>query len=566
MRKKILVYSITIIILTAVIVALFGYRAAQSNYTIVLEQHLKSLSNVLLDYAQNDGIDTACERVNSLTNTRVTIIAASGDVLVDTQAEKGLEDNHLQREEVKEALDKGEGYASRYSKTKKQNYLYYAKAVDYQGEKFVMRLSLPAANIDSFTRSALLSIILGFIAATLFAFLISLRISKGFIKPLEEMTAHIVGVSKGEHNPPPQIKTGDEIEVLSQSFMHMEETLNTNLIKLHEKNVQIETVINSMDNALIAIDRSGEIILLNSAAQKLFGITSGMGHHFSDFLRERAVKNFLAADFTEDTVEYRHSDLIYRLHKAPLSTGGTVALFDDVTEIKRLENLKSEFVSNVTHELKTPLTSIKGFAETLRTGAIDDHEAAMRFIDIIEIEADRLTSLIDDILTLSSIESSTQTSSGPCNVKEVVNEVFELLSLLASKKEIEFTNSILVEDIRINPLRLKQLLINLLSNALHYTPEKGKVSLSIIRQAHNAIIEVSDTGIGIAKEHIPHLFERFYTVDKGRSRKNGGTGLGLSIVKHIAMLYGGSVSVKSTPGEGSAFTVSLPVIENGGSL
>jgi signal transduction histidine kinase len=230
-------------------------------------------------------------------------------------------------------------------------------------------------------------------------------------------------------------------------------------------------------------------------------------------------------------------------------------------QVEKLENMRRDFVSNVTHELKTPLTSIRGFVETLKEGAIEDEEVAMRFLSIIDIEAERLGNLIEDILLLSEIESGTDTRMSLVEVEPMIDQVIELLN--QSKKE----NVILKKESKghvapfyCNEDRLRELIINLADNGVKYTNE-GSVTIECRQEENMLVLEFSDTGVGIPKEHLPRLFERFYRVDKGRSRKQGGTGLGLSIVKHIVELYKGTISVESEPGVGSTFTVRLPYDE-----
>jgi two-component system phosphate regulon sensor histidine kinase PhoR len=257
-----------------------------------------------------------------------------------------------------------------------------------------------------------------------------------------------------------------------------------------------------------------------------------------------------------------------KVHVNPINSGGehashtgAILTIQDITNIKKLEQIRTEFVSNVTHELKTPLTSIRGFVETLRNGAFEDKNVAEKFLQIIDIEAERLYMLISDILQLSEIENRTVDENiKPHDLKLLMEQILPILNEAASKKNIKITCDIECGlKLRANSDRIKQLMINLIDNAIKYNKESGSVNIRVCRSEGRLIIRVSDIGIGIPAEHIPRIFERFYRVDKGRSRSMGGTGLGLSIVKHIVNLYNGDISVKSTPSEGTEFIVQLPL-------
>jgi two-component system, OmpR family, phosphate regulon sensor histidine kinase PhoR len=321
-----------------------------------------------------------------------------------------------------------------------------------------------------------------------------------------------------------------------------------------------------MDSGVIAIDINYRIIMINPYARKIFGINENIiGNNLMD-----SIRNFELEDiFKEEKKEHREIKIIWprernlRIKTADIINDsnnkiGTVAVVQDITDIKRLENMRSEFVANVSHELKTPLTSIKGFSETLKY--VDDDENKNKFLNIINDEADRLTRLIDDILTLSHIENYKNFERERINIKEVIENVCYLMKDTAKKKNIEiksYASDVL--NICGNKDRFKQMLLNLVDNAVKYSNEGGLVEVGNKLEGKNHIIWVKDNGVGISKEHQERLFERFYRVDKARSRRQGGTGLGLAIVKHIVMEFNGTIKIDSKVGMGSKFTVFIPV-------
>jgi two-component system phosphate regulon sensor histidine kinase PhoR len=268
-----------------------------------------------------------------------------------------------------------------------------------------------------------------------------------------------------------------------------------------------------------------------------------------------------AVEMTADPPE----EHILRIHGAPIKedgeTVGAVVLVQDITELRRLEQVRTDFVANVSHELKTPLTSIMGFVETLKEGAVDQPDTARRFLDIIQIETERLARLINDILSLSELESKkSQRFHARINMAEMVRETLEMMKTYARSKTISLGHLFSNQDIFLHgsPDRIKQMVINLVDNAIKYTPNGGSVTVLLEDLPEKVVLRVRDTGIGIAKEHIPRLFERFYRVDKGRSRNLGGTGLGLAIVKHIVLSMKGEIQVSSEPGKGTEFSIVLP--------
>lgn len=330
--------------------------------------------------------------------------------------------------------------------------------------------------------------------------------------------------------------------------------------------VELDAVLRSMNNGVVAINNENQIIFYNEVFLTIIGRPAEniKLRPFYEIIRNEII--FDAIDVvrqkgSDGVREGKWKDKVIRatatLLRGKETSLGILVIVEDITQLKKLESVRSDFVSNVTHELKTPLTSIRGFVETLKNGAIADEAVARRFLDIIDIETERLYSLIQDILTLSEIESGTDYEAVVCNVGRAAQEAVDLLEGSKEKVELIYEPVPYIRPYNCNPARIKELLINLLDNALKYT-EEGQVRLICREDGNELFICVEDTGIGMEKEQLPRIFERFYRIDKSRSRKQGGTGLGLSIVKHIVELYNGKMNVESEVGKGTRFEIRLP--------
>ena len=352
--------------------------------------------------------------------------------------------------------------------------------------------------------------------------------------------------------------------------------ISDQLKRRNSRNQALSVVMNQMQNGMLAVDSDLKVILMTPVAKTLLGVhVPAEGLPVSELNKDVKLEPLFREGMNqpgvytseiavrEGTTGRGHTPL--RLYVSPMKRDGEVvgamAMIEDITELRRLEQMRTDFTANVSHELKTPLTSIRGFVETLLDGAIDNPEMARKFLNIIMMEANRLTRLVNDILSISKLEAGdTEVSLGRLRLDKMAADVCEVLQIHAREKQIDLSINENDEPIYVwgNSDRLEQLLMNLIENAIKYNQPGGSVRVSVYGTAENAYFLVSDTGIGIAEEHLPRLFERFYRVDKGRSRSMGGTGLGLAIVKHIAVSMGGTVEVHSKLGEGSEFSVTLP--------
>lgn len=404
--------------------------------------------------------------------------------------------------------------------------------------------------------------------------LFALFLSSTFTRPISKLTSALRDIMQGNFDKRVSVHTQDELGQLGESFNAMADRLQQTIEQLNHKSAEIESIISAMNNGLIAVDEQMHVIRLNPAARRMFDVHGNpYNKYVLDVTRNAKLESHLVAAMeqgelyaAELPVRVNQENRLLRLYITGLQQEnqsiGALALIEDITELRRLEQVRVDFVANVTHELKTPLTSIRGFVETLQQGAIDDPDAARRFLSIIAMESERLTRLIDDILHLSSLEGGRRRETvEQLSFAPFVQQICELLQSTAREKNITLS----LEDtsrgacIMASADKVKQLLINLIDNAIKYTLNDGHVWVGVKTEADQVVLTVRDDGIGIEKEHIPRLFERFYRVDKGRSRSMGGTGLGLAIVKHIVREMNGSIDVESDYGAGSMFTVRLPI-------
>ncbi len=357
----------------------------------------------------------------------------------------------------------------------------------------------------------------------------------------------------------------DEIGNLGKSFNDMANKLQISIKDVTERQNKLEAILKSMDSGVIAIDNSYRVIMINPSAKELFGINEDIiGKKLIHIIRDFELENVFKKnrdEFTEIKLLWP-SERDLRIRTADIINEGnhigTVAVVQDITDIKRLENMRSQFVANVSHELKTPLTSIKGFSETLKF--VEDPNKREKFLDIINDEAERLTRLINDILTLSSIELHKEVKNDTIDVSAIIEDVYYLMKNTADNKKIRL-EILKKKDIYLKGDidKFKQMLINLVDNGIKYSEEGASVFIGTDIDKDKQIIWVEDTGVGMSKEHLNRIFERFYRVDKARSRVQGGTGLGLAIVKHIVLSLNGSINVESELGKGTKFTVTFPL-------
>jgi two-component system phosphate regulon sensor histidine kinase PhoR len=573
-----------VLLITLIISGVFTAQSIEKQHFANIEEKLVGEAYILSQVLSEDivainteGIKTILKNVSNRLNVRITVLDIDGKVLGETSYDPSLMENHLQRPEIQKALKGDIGKETRFSNTMKIDFVYIAQPIYKDGSMVgVVRLSTPMKEIKGLIKSINGNLLIALIPGLLLSLLLVYRISISITKPIKEIKNAAVDITQGKLDRSINIISRDEIGELAKAIDFMAASLRDKMNSIKDKNTKMEAILSSVVNGIIAVDSNENILFINPMAQQMLNITEGdiAGKHLLQVIRNNKIDNMIKGilenrSFEENEITIKFpSEKIFRLYsnaiKYPDSDRiiGIIIIIQDITEIKKLEKMRSEFVANVSHELKTPLTSIKGFVETLKAGAIEDNDAAIRFLNIIEDEADRLNRLITDILSLSELENKkNKTKLEVINTSGKIMEIISLLQNQATYKNISISTNIhgdISELIGDND-QFKQMLINLVDNAVKYTPEGGAVEVAAYNQGSEVIIKVKDNGIGIPKEHIPRLFERFYRVDKARSRNVGGTGLGLAIVKHIIMQFEGKIEVHSEVGKGTEFILSIPI-------
>ncbi len=554
-------------------------RQAYLDATESLEHQATLLAEFISrDFATTDGeaLQPFCESMSSALMSRVTVSNEQGRVLADSHEDPARMDNHAYRPEIRQALAGTVGKSERYSETLNSTMVYVASPIRSEGRLVgIVRVSRPVRSIlgsvEGIYRSLILAVIIVMAVAAFPTVYVSLRITD-LIRQLEDKVKRLV---KGDLGGEIEIPQWREVQGLARAMNQLTELMGDRLSALNRQRQELEAVLGSMLEAVIMIDNEQRIINMNRAAQRLFKprVREFAGRNFMEVMRnidlqsfvERALKS--EEPIEEDLVIIGQPDMHLQAHGAALlrSDGmriGTLIVLNNITRLKTLEQTRRDLVTNASHELRTPVTSIKGFLETLRDGAIDEPETARRFLGIMIRQTDRLVSIIEDMLKLSEIERAQSTSG-------VRLERIELSGLLDAVKR-EFLPMAQEKQIQlevqceygltamVNEHLFHQAIVNLVDNAIKYTQSGGRVKVWCSQENGRTAVCVEDNGIGIPREHQARIFERFYRVDAGRSRKMGGTGLGLAIVKHIVSVHGGEVSVESSPGRGSRFCIRIP--------
>lgn len=583
MLRKTFLLIASILLLAMLVNGLFSFQAIKSYSDGSNFEYLKAAATQAIYQLKNGASPSQVGDMLSTTfqydsqPLRLTLIQPDGSVVFDNSAEAAAMDNHLARPEIASAImETGTGSSLRTSDTTGIETLYLAVYNRELG--LVVRTAMPVVAYQTGLSQIVRTMVIIFLLVVTVLLLLGFSMLKSTIRPLEQLQKATTDMAAGNYTVRVQklLEDDSEVAVLARSFNRMAEQLQTNMTELEDKNARLDAILDSMTDPLIAVARSTAVTFMNLHAKSDFGhdLDPAKAVYPLFYITHHEAPDKLVAEAIstgkhvseEMTLITRNGSALYMVVASPIrsaTSDGAILTFHDISEIRKAQKIRSDFVSNVTHELKTPLTSIRGFIETLRQGAIGNPDVARRFIDIIDVEAERLHNLINDILILSEIEEiKEEKDSEVFNIRELIDDVIVLLDDVASEKKVS-----LITDEDLTPLpvkassyRIKQILINLIENAIKYNRPNGRVYVQASRDGQNRLVlKVRDTGTGIAAEHQDRIFERFYRVDKSRSRDLGGTGLGLSIVKHIAQLYGGQAVVRSEPGVGSEFTVVLKI-------
>jgi len=548
-----------------------------------MEQEAHLLSRVgPFDRAGID-LDNICRQLSGELGSRITVIAADGRVLGDSAEVSEQMENHANRPEVIEAMRNGTGTAIRFSTTVRYNMLYRAFHQTGAGQERIVRVAMPLTDIENIIRSFRKSLLSGLALASAFGLLLAWAFSHHLSRRFQRLVQFSGEVAGGSfpHDFFPNRGT-DEIARLEQHLNDMSQKIRENLAQVIAEKDKSDSILRCMIEGVLVLDPRGQVLVMNERAKAMFHVPDGKDIHGLSILeisRHPEVHKILEEILTSNLSEQPYSKEVeldeerwfrvnaVRLRNKGGSFLGSILVFHDVTDIKRFESMRSDFVANVSHELRTPLTAIRGYVETLLHTPPPDPQDSRQFLEIIDRHSDRLSRLTEDLLTLSDLESGkVHLSQQLLDAGNLIQRVLEVFWDQAARKKIKLTQEVapglpkLAGDLD----RLQQLFINLVDNAIKYTPLEGVVSLTVTQTAvHNGgaphiEIAVRDTGPGIPEKDLPRITERFYRVDKARSRDLGGTGLGLAIVKHIVQAHKGELSIESVLKKGTTVRVRLP--------
>ena len=591
-----LIYKFFLSYLAIVIILSVGYFLYSS--TLLRDFYLSSLGKVmeqksrvvarLLPWQIEPGsLDALCRDLAQELGVRVTVIAQDGRVIGDSDEPASHLENHASRPEVVEALARGTGAAVRYSTSVKHELLYRAYRQTEGTHQRVVRVAVSLTEIQEVThaigRILLFGLLLSAVAGLAVAYLFFRRIS-GRVKRIVDFSR---AVARGDFEQRIFTRSGgDEIDLLEQNLYEMSVKIRDNINAVRAEKEKLDSVLRGMVEGLLVIDPKGKVLLINDQAKRMFHVNDEQVQtgSFVDISRNpemrKMLQEVLACDFSQGSYSKRISledGRWFEVNGVGFKNGaerlsGSILVFHDITEIHRLETVRSDFVANVSHELRTPLTAIRGYVETLLRTPPTDAKDTQQFLGIIERHSERLSRLTEDLLVLSDLEAGkVLLASQSLEASQLIQRVLEVFWDQATKKQVELARSVepglprIIGDLD----RLQQLFINLVDNALKYTPPGGRVTLTATRVAGHdngepqIEIAVADTGPGIPEKDLPRLTERFYRVDKARSRDLGGTGLGLAIVKHIVQAHKGELKIDSTVNKGTTVRIRIPALQTG---
>lgn len=531
-----------------------------------------------VDASNIEDINRFCEEFARTALIRLTVVDTDGLVLGDSDEDPHRMDNHLHRPEIENAIMGNVGWSTRYSRTVSVDMMYVALPYfKEEGEiAAVIRSSIPLSDIDQVLSGMYQKVFLGAVALAVLAIAVSWWITRYITHPLEDLRKGVERFARGDFDqklPPPSTT---EIAELVMAANKMADQLDDRIEMVESQRSELEAVFSSMVEGVLAVDLDFRCLNMNRAASRFLGISlpKVLGKRINSFIHNEELLELLQQSMESREVTERDITLVsgleervYQvrgtlLHDAGRNEIGILLVFNDVTDLRRLQTLGREFVANVSHEIKTPITSIRGFTETLLDGAKEDPEDTQRFLEIVRKQAQRLEAIVEDLLSLSRLDQSEEVDLSileDCNLEPLISSCIQSFEKQAGEKSIRIEFESPPEYwVKANSNLIEQAIGNLIDNAIKYSEPNREIRVAIEEHEEEAVISVKDHGIGIPEEHFPRLFERFYRVEKGRSRKLGGTGLGLAIVKHIAKLHLGRVSVKSAHGEGSTFSIHLP--------
>jgi two-component system phosphate regulon sensor histidine kinase PhoR len=578
-RWRIAIPSVLLILVTMIGLAAYLSSFLRQVYRDELEAQLANEALLVRDNlveamsgdTSPEALDQLARYWGDLVDARITIIAPDGSVIGESEQDRATMDNHATRPEVIQALAQGEGQSVRYSDTARYETLYYATLVKAGDQPMaILRIALPIQTIDARIAKLQRSLAGMTLLVTFLAVLLTLLIANQTTRPIRELTLAAEKMADGDLSVHLPVSSDDDVGQLSRALNRMADQIRNEVDALQTERGKLEAILQQMTDGLVMVDETGAVQMINSSAEKMFGISGeqAIGSSLAGALRQHQVVELWQQ--TQQSGGMRSvsfevpSKRIYLQGIAVLLerelSGSVLLLFQNLTRQRYLETVRQDFISNISHELRTPLAALKALTETLAEGALEDPPAARHFLEQMDTEVDSLSLMVSELLELSRIESGrvplNLTPTRPCMI---VSPAVERLHLQAERANLE----ILLDCPDELPLvladhqRLEQVVVNLLHNAIKFTPGGGRINVSAREALEAVIFSVKDTGIGIAEEDLPRIFERFFKADRARSKV--GTGLGLAISRHLVEAHGGKIWVESIEGSGSTFYFSIPL-------
>ncbi|MCF7854190.1 MAG: HAMP domain-containing protein [Candidatus Pacebacteria bacterium] len=565
--------------------AWYASRSLRTFYMHVIESELESRANVVAShvnrYIQNgerQDLDRLCKELGRLSDTRITVIDTDGTVLADSVADPKTMENHGNRPELQRALVNEVGMSTRRSPTLKKTLKYVAVPLTVNGDlKGAVRTARALTSVEEALAAVYLKILTGGVFVGILAVAVSLVVTRRITQPLQDIQIGAEHFACGNLRTRLPDFDSRELSSLAGTMNQMAAQLDDRMRALSQQRSEAEAILSSMVEGVLAVDNGEHILKINHAAARMLSISpdEAVGKNVRAVIRNPSLQQTVSAALTQtapvaDEVTFHNGqERILRIQGTTLKAEGlpqpdmgAVLVLNDVTNLRRLEEVRREFVANVSHELRTPTTSIQGFVETLLEGALENKDNTIRFLNIILKQAKRLNAIIEDLLLLSRIESEEEQpvrKLQETNLKQVLLSAVEVCESKAREKNVTIELHCPPDSsAHLNPLLFEQAVANLVDNAVNYSEPNSSVRVTAKDKDNECLVSIQDFGCGIPSEHVPRLFERFYRIDKARSREVGGTGLGLAIVKHIVQDHGGSITVDSQVGKGSTFTIHLP--------
>jgi two-component system phosphate regulon sensor histidine kinase PhoR len=533
-----------------------------------LEKQGETLKLKVIPLLENDGLeelDLFVKKFGTDINTRITVVDREGIVLADSDEDPKVMNNHKFRPEIASALKGETGRSLRFSNTMGADMLYIGLPIERNGQiSEVLRVSLYVKDIDRLyagLRSNILKII---IILTLLSLVGAFFYSRSLTLPIKEIKLSSERIASGDFDTRISLKNRDELKDLADGLNAMTGRIQNLFNELSRQKAELNSILSSIADGLLAINKHGRILFSNKVVQDIFQSEHPDGKFYWEAIRDREFNDFIKDVQQEQkskTREIKKNGRLFLCRAQYLSSREELVVsVHDLSEMRRLEQIKKDFISNVSHELRTPLTAIKGYIETLKD---EGDKKSQRYIDVIDRHTHRLINIVKDLLLLSELEEGEPSLEYErIDLENMINSVLKIFEQKLEQKNlpVHFHIDSGFPPVHGDPFRLEQMFINIIDNAVKYT-EKGEIEIFLEKKNEDSVsISIQDSGIGIPQEHLSRIFERFYVVDKSRSRKLGGTGLGLSIVKHIVLLHNGKVNVESMQGKGTTFTVILPII------